>query len=439
MTPDTLMGITQRNSRTAELQLRAAQQQMSELSEQQLVLEQDILTRLGNIAALHLEQGAVQDTHVSAALQVRQAAKDQAHQRLADAEQAVANALAEKDNLQARIDGLEQQVRETLELDPEYAQRVQALDQVQAAHREHVSGYLDLHDECAQKRPTFDVDPLYCYLRSHRYGTEHYQRNRVHRLLDNWLASKVNYAANRKNELSLIAMAQRNEAMQAEREAQILSLGTYITKRLKLARHEQGLYTLTSQLRESQAAIDSAKQHANMLQPQLAAFALNQDPQYLRARQLLTDQLKTRSIGQLVDLASQTRDEADDRIVEQLQTLHVQLKALETQKNALQQAQKTMQDRHERAKNLQRKLRIEANADSDVYFDLSTDFEQLLARYMDGDVSLGHVIDVLDKGRMIVHRSQTAARQTFISSTTTTFSFSTTTVSGNSSHTSDSF
>ncbi|MDP1007597.1 hypothetical protein, partial [Klebsiella pneumoniae] len=83
-------------------------------------------------------------------------------------------------------------------------------------------------------------------------------------------------------------------------------------------------------------------------------------PHYLRTRELLTEQLKTRSLGELVDLASQTPDTADDRIVEQLQTLHVRLLSMKADQAALKQHQQALQTRYECAKELQRKLRNEA-------------------------------------------------------------------------------
>ena len=427
MTPDTLMGIIERNARAAELLVRGAQANLAALSEQQLTLEQTILTRLSAIATLHLEQGSVEDAHVSAALLARQSALEQTQRQLMDAEQQVAAALAEKNAVQSCLDGIDQQAREALEQDADYARQVEQLDAVQAAHREQVSGYADLRQECEQKRPTFDVNPIYCYLRSHGYATVQYRRNRLNRSMDSWLATKVNYAANRKNELSLIAMAERNEAMQAEREGLIQTLTPLISTRLEQARETLGLSALLQQLEASQAAIDLAKQRANSIQPQLAAFALNQDPHYLRARQLLTDQLKTRSLGQLIDLASQTLDEADDRLVEQLQGLHLQLQGLEAERSPLQQSQTPLEERYERAKNLQRSLRNEAFTGIDVYFDLPVDFEPLVTQYMDGSVTLGRLVDVLTNARTLVRRSQ-AANQGFISSTTTSFSFSTTTV-----------
>lgn len=429
MTPETLIGLAERNSRNVELMKRTTEQELSDLTWQQLALEQDISTRLGSIAALHLEHGNAADSQVSVALQARKDAREQLDQQLQAAEQQVADALAAKQAAQARYDGIDQQARERLEQNPEYARQVAQLDQTQAEHREHISGYLELREEYAKKRPTFDADPIYCYLRSHRFGTEHYQRNRLHLAMDRWLAKQVNYTANRKNELSLIAMGERNESLQLERQTLIEQLSSSIDAQLQQAREQLGLTALHSDLCATEAAIDNAKARANTLQKQLADYALNQDPHYLRTRELLTEQLKTRSLGELVDLASQTPDTADDRIVEQLQTLHVRLLSMKADQAALKQHQQALQTRYERAKELQRKLRNEAFTGSDVYFDLSTDFEELMARYMEGDVTLGRLIDALNQARTIVRRSQAAAQRGFVSATTTSYSFTTTTVS----------
>lgn len=97
MTPDTLIGITERNSRNAELRIRTAEQHLSELLGEQLALEQDITQRLGKIAALHLDQGNTQNEQVAAALNLRQQSQDLLHQQLRDAEQTVAQALAGKE------------------------------------------------------------------------------------------------------------------------------------------------------------------------------------------------------------------------------------------------------------------------------------------------------------------------------------------------------
>jgi len=438
MTPDTLNSIAERNSRNVELSKRTTEQELSDLSWQQLALEQDIFARLGSIAALHLQHGAAQDAEVVRTLQDRQHAQELLRQQLQSAEQAVAHTLADKQNLHARIDGIDQQARETLEQDPDYAQRVEQLDQAQAAHREHVSGYEELRQECAQKRPTFDVNPLYCYLRSHAFGTGQYRRNHFNRAMDTWLARKVNYTANRKNELSLIAMGERNEAMQLARGTLIETLSASIDTQLEQAREQLGLSALLGEVGARETQVNDAKGRANAVQQQLAAFALNQDPHYLRARELLTEQLKTQSIGQLIDLAGQTPDDADDRIVEQLQGLHARLQKMEADKASLQRDLEQLHTRYARGKELQRKLRNGGFSGSDVYFDLSTDFERLLASYMDGDTTLGLVIDALNQARTIVRRSQSAARQTFVSASTTSFSFTTTSVN-NSSQTTASF
>lgn len=73
MTPETLIGLAERNSRNVELMKRTTEQELSDLTWQQLALEQDISTRLGSIAALHLEHGNAADSQVSVGLQARKA------------------------------------------------------------------------------------------------------------------------------------------------------------------------------------------------------------------------------------------------------------------------------------------------------------------------------------------------------------------------------
>lgn len=412
MTPDTLIGITERNSRNAELRIRTAEQHLSELLGEQLALEQDITQRLGKIAALHLDQGNTQNEQVAAALNLRQQSQDLLHQQLRDAEQTVAQALAGKEKLQARAETLDQQARQSLEQNPDYARQVEQLDLAQAAHREHVSGYEDLRQECALKRPTFDTNLVYVYLRGHAFGTDQYRRNRLNRWMDNWLATKVNYLANRKNELSLIALGERNEALQAERIALISTLSASVDAQLAQARDQLGQAAIQPELDTLQRVVDNAKRQANAIQEKLGSYSRNEDPQYQRARQLLTDQLKTRSIGELIDLASHTPDDADDLIVEQLQTLNLRLKAVVQQLADTQEEAVVHQNSYQRAKDLERKVRNDAFTGRDVYFDLSTDFERLVESYMTQGATLGQVVDVLSRGLKIVRRSQVAAGAT---------------------------
>jgi hypothetical protein len=441
MTPDTLIGLTERNSRTAELMMRTAEQHLSELLGEQLALEQDITQRLGKIAALHLDQGTTQNEQVAAALTLRQQSLDLLHQQLRDAEQAVAQALAGKEKLQSRADTLDQRARQSLEQNPDYARQAEQLDLAQAAHREHISGYEDLRQECALKRPTFDSNLAYVYLRGHAFGTDQYRRNRLNRWMDSWLATKVNYLANRKNELSLIALGERNEALQAERTALISTLSASVDAQLAQARDQLGQASIQPELDTLQRVVDNAKRQANAIQEKLGSYSRNEDPQYQRARQLLTDQLKTRSLGELIDLASETPDDADDLIVEQLQTLHLRLKSVLQQLTDTQEEVLLHKSGYQRAKELERKVRNDAFTGRDVYFDLSTDFERLVAGYMTRDVTLGQVVDVLSQGLKIVRRSQVAAGATrgYVSASISPFTYGVATVDSNSDNNTASF
>jgi hypothetical protein len=434
MTPDTLIGITERNSRNAELRIRTAERQLSELLGEQLALEQDLTLRLGHIAALHLQLGDTQNVQVASALKMRQQSQDLLHRELREAEHDVARALASKEKLQARADSLDQQARLSLELNPDYARQVEQLDLAQAAHREHISGYEELRQECALKRRGYDTNLVYVYLRGHAFGTDQYRRNRLNRWMDNWLATKVNYLANRKNELSLIALDERNEALQAERSDLISNLSTSVDAQLTQARDQLGQASIQPELDALQQVIDNAKRQANAIQEKLGSYLRNEDPQYQRARQLLTDQLKTRSIGELIDLASQTPDAADDLIVERLQTSHLRLVMVLQKLAEAEDAIKLYKSDYQRAKDLERRVRTDDFTGRDVYFDLSTDFERLVAGYMTQDVTLGQVVDVLGRGLKIVRRSQVAAGSTrgYVSASISPISYGVITVDSNS-------
>lgn len=415
MTPDTLLGFAERNARNIELMLRNAEQQLPEYSGQQLALEQEILTHLGNIATLQLEQSAPQDQLVSLMLKERKAAQAGLQQQLQAIEQQVARTLHDKASLQARLDSLDQRARESLEQDPHYARQAEQLDLAHAAQREHADSYADLSQEYAQKLPTFDANPAYVYLRNQAFGTDRYRRNRLNRWMDTWLASKVRYLANRKNELDLRAMGERNEALQAERETLIRTLSETVDAQLLQARERLGVNALIADAQARQADVDTVKRQANGLQQQLAAYACNEDPHFQRARSRITDQLKKRSIGQLIDMANATPDAADDLIVDQLQVLYASLNALHGQISDIQTQIQQHKSDYGRAKELQRGLRKDLFTGPDVYFDLSANFEDVMRRYMAKDVSLGYVIDLLNQGRQVVRRSQAASRQTFAS------------------------
>ncbi|MBV7556336.1 hypothetical protein KW841_28680 [Pseudomonas sp. PDM28] len=73
--------------------------------------------------------------------------------------------------------------------------------------------YEDIRQECREKLSAYNANEAYVFLRERGFGTEQYPYNFYQRWLDGMLAKRINYAANRQNELMLLAMQERNEEL----------------------------------------------------------------------------------------------------------------------------------------------------------------------------------------------------------------------------------
>ncbi|NER62119.1 hypothetical protein G3435_23510 [Pseudomonas sp. MAFF212428] len=241
MKPSKLIGIVASNSRSYEQVLRGAEQDLADATERQMGLEQDILTRLRSIATLQLEHTPSLQQEVLQALQQRQQAQGQLRQQLAEVEQGIAQSVQTSHSLQEQLDALDQQARGQLAQDPAYVELMQQLEQATEANQEALTGHAEIRQECADKLPLFGRNPIYHFLRDRDFGTAQYRHGRISRWLDNWLARQVNYAGNRSNEVNLLNMQQRNEALQAERDAQLAALRETTAARLADAQRQAGM------------------------------------------------------------------------------------------------------------------------------------------------------------------------------------------------------
>lgn len=413
MKPSVLIGLVASNSRSYEQLLRTAETDLATATERQMSLEQDILTRLRSIATLQLEHAPSLQQEVVQALQERQQAQAHLRQQLAAVEQGIDQSVQASQRVQQQLDVLDQHARDQLAQDPAYVDLMQQLEQAIAANREALTGYAEIRQECADKLPLFKRNPIYYFLRDRDFGTEQYRYGRISRWLDDWLARQVNYTGNRRNELSLLSMQERNEALQVERDAHIAALSETTGTQLAAAQHQAGMQPLLEEQKVLYKQLVGTKQQANDLHQQLQAFTQNQDPHYLRARQWITEQLQAKSIEQLLEDVKKTPSTADDQIAAQLQVLYPQVKGVE---QALVEARKThtlAQEAYDRAKELERSLRSDFYRDNGFQYRASLGIERLLADYMVRDVTLGYIVGTIREHRELVPRVSTSSGSSY--------------------------
>ncbi|MEG0862496.1 MAG: hypothetical protein RSD81_20020 [Pseudomonas sp.] len=77
--------------------------------------------------------------------------------------------------------------------------------------------YYEIHQECREKLRAYNENQAYVFLRNRGYGTDEYRYNFFQRWLDDLLARRINYRANRQNELMLLAMQARNQTLNSRR------------------------------------------------------------------------------------------------------------------------------------------------------------------------------------------------------------------------------
>ncbi|KIU53651.1 hypothetical protein QV12_04580 [Pseudomonas putida] len=404
MRPSKLIGIVADNARSFEHVLRDAEQQLASATERQMALEQDILTRLRSIATLQLEHAPSLQDEVVQALHERQLAQGQLRQQLLEVEQQIAQSLEATAQVQERLDDLDRQARDQLAQDPTYTAQMHQLEQAIAANLETVTGYADIRQECADKLPMFDRNPIYHFLRDRDFGTEQYRLGRISRWLDGWLARQVDYNGNRSNELNLLNMQQRNEALQLERDAHIAALEQSTGQQLADAQQQAGMEPLREAHKALYKQTVASKQQANDIHAQLTAFTHNQDPHYLRARQWLTDQLQAKSIEQLLEQVKKTPDTADDQIALQLQRLYPQVDGVERALAEARQTHGLAQQSYDRAKELERALRTDFFRDDGYQYKATLGIERLLSDYMTRDVTLSYLVGTIREHRELVPR-----------------------------------
>ncbi|ROL74543.1 hypothetical protein [Pseudomonas vranovensis] len=87
---------------------------------------------------------------------------------------------------------------------------------IHPADTQAAQNYAEIRQECRDKLNAFNTSQAYVFLRNRGYGTEVYTYNFFQRWLDGLLARRINYLANRENELLLLAMQARNEELHAK-------------------------------------------------------------------------------------------------------------------------------------------------------------------------------------------------------------------------------
>lgn len=440
MTPSTIMGIVEDHARVHSRRLDEADQALYACGDQLLALEHQVAQHLSSIAAPQQVTAAQETTR---ALVERQRAYANLLGQQARAEDAVDQALAASRSVRAR------QVQLLATVDAPLAQlaqqRERALDTVHANRADA----REILEECDQKLPEFDQDASYTYLRERHYGTEHYTQRRLVRWMDDWLAKRIDYRLNRENERVLLDMQAHIQTRQAQAEHAVHALDERIEQQRELALRTAGMPALMAKqsiLAHQRVAAQSRAEQAYI---ELEPFALGEDAGYLDVRHWLAQQLNAKPVAQAISKALDAMSPGDPGM-DQLHLFNSRLHALQQQLTTAQGLRELVRQACDLVFTLEDAVReqlfidveceqdcdcnchlecdcdaccqgcdcdchtecaCDYNYDSEDRYADSMDFEHLIAGYIDSDITLDYVLEIIEEQRVDEAQINVTTRQ----------------------------
>lgn len=388
MSANSMMATLSENSRRYEYELRKLQQELSKAHERELRLEQEITDALAQIAGYQLKNVGQQSVEVKRLLKQRNEGEAQLRERLTAAEASVEHhlraAMEVSGGLQAQVAGIDRQLAD----DPGYQRQVLALREAEMARVAASESYEELRDECRSKLQSFQVDRLYLYLKSRKFGTAGYPRWTPWRQADRWVAKLCNFTENWRTEQTLLALQEANQSAASRLEKEEAAQQAKLTQLYQAASTGGEFAELQQRLQTALQAVEVAKGQANEVHASLDAYSAKRDEYLAQASVLLAEQLAEMSDQKLARLAAQTPGSEDDKQVVEVRDLRAELEALQKQVPFLQGKCEEAQGEYERAKQLERSLLASEAGRASQSVSSSGNVNSLMVGFMKGALSV---------------------------------------------------
>lgn len=205
LTPGALQALVEDNVRHYEIILSGRESAHLDAWHRQATMVQDIIADLRQQPDVPLPNAHLEG-EVRYALAQRATHAAKARKALDAIEQEITRLVGEFRTLLARREKHQSQLWHQYLENPEFAGYQQRVDTLSAEHARLSESHARLARERDEKMPAYERNDFYVYLRKRRYGTDDYTRSGLSRTFDDWLASKINYRENRRNELILRSM-----------------------------------------------------------------------------------------------------------------------------------------------------------------------------------------------------------------------------------------
>jgi len=399
-----MLGSVHDNALGYEQKLRTIERSLSEAAAQELRLEQQIALKLSEVAGLQMEQVQNLEQEARYVLQLRADEESALRGQLEKVEQSISRLLEKIDAHQADIRKARKQAADSLSRHTEFNQTLARYEDEKKGLDTMDSRMHELQEECARKLAGYRQDARYAYLVAANYGTDAYKRSGIVRYLDSWIARLCNYDANRRNELTLLAMQEELNRAEEHGRQRLKTLKDTLAAITTTAESSAGLDVLDAELVRLKENVKTEKQRAKEIHEQLASFAGKSDVRYRQARSMVAVSLQSYSAEELMERVRQTPGPADDALAREVIELQSALKRQRDRIAALERERNTAEAAYQRAKELEHSLRQPVFSGGQYSYGNGLNLGSLLMGYMAGRLTLDQATSEIAQHRQEVEK-----------------------------------
>lgn len=383
-----MLGSVHDNARGYEQKLRTIEHRLSEAATQELRLEQQIAVKLSEVAGLQLDQIHGLEQEARYVLQLRDDEENALRGQLAKVEKSISELLEKIDAHQADIRKARKQAADSLAKHAEFNQTLARYEEEKEGQGTTDSRTHELQEECVRKLAGYRQDARYAYLVAANYGTDAYKRSGIARYLDSWIARLCNYHANRRNELTLLAMREELARAEGLDQQHLQTLKDKLAAITAATEASVGLDVLNAELARLKEDVKTEKQRAKEIHAQLVSYADKSDARYRQARSIVAVSLQSHSAEELMERVRQTPGLADDALAKEAIELQSALKQQRNRIAGLESERNAAETAYQRAKELERTLRQPVFSGGRYTYGSGLNLGSLLLGYMAGQLTL---------------------------------------------------
>lgn len=321
-----------------------------------------------------------------------------------------------EETIDATTAQIEQQAQErdkTIELisgdlqkNTNYIQRDEGAKKAEVRLQQYKKRVEEVEGEANKKLPAFEQNKIFSYLLRVGYGTTQYSRQGLRKRLDSWVAEKVNFDENKKCYDFLKSMPEMMKQEVARRQEELDEVVLEMKGIESDVEKQHGLPKIVAQaeklMSQRQALIEQDKkqdeQYATYVNER-GEIDGKKDPYHIQAVQQIKGFLQGEQIADLKSRARQTKGTEDDKIVDRIDSIDVEVRELKDKAKCVRLERDTISKRLDELRGVEKRFRSKDYEGSYSYFSDGFDVNTLLIGYMIGKMTSSDINKQIDSSQ----------------------------------------